>query len=283
MKVQKGNIIEITERLCGSKVQPRFKVGSKYVVAGTDTLKDGTLVVLITNPKRKRCYRINEKRFKFKVITVNDIVEENLRQESKDSAKQLQNNFTIKEQMGIAFVPLIFHYIAFKFAEKARRLAAEYRIDILKKLCRAFDYVKTEYHQELSKDLDYRHIKHFDSECERFMEEYASQFTIIYYTVNNTFRKLMPDYPYDDLRTYAIMAIMFIKQCDKHNERMDKMIAKRVGGSRPSVRMNVIDKLYSIADAYAGDVSKFDYSDTNIVNCMNLIENKISDMEFDVL
>lgn len=204
-----------------------------------------------------------------------EIREEQFKRDVAESTSKLISEFTTEEQIQIAFVPLIFNHIAWVYAMKAVQKSVDYRIELLKKITRAVRMLRKEYEQEVSKDLDYRHQKHLESETERFMDEFQRDFTILYFSVNQEFKREMPNYPYDDLRTYAIMSMLMIRFVDEHNKRMDKLIVSRLGKSKDSVRMPIMDALHDCMDAFAGEVGKFDYSNKDVVMAMRVIANDI--------
>nr|DAP23646.1 MAG TPA: hypothetical protein [Bacteriophage sp.] len=212
-----------------------------------------------------------------------EIREEQFKKDVAESTSKLISEFTVNEQISIAFVPLIFNHIAWIYAMKAVQKSVDYRVEILKKITRKVRALRIDYEREVSKDLDYRHQSHIEEETERFVAEFQRDFTILYFSVNQEFKRKMPDWPYDDLRTYAIMSMLMIRFVDEHNRQMDKLIASRLGKSNPSVRMPIMDALHSCMDAFAGEVGKFDYSDHDVVMAMRVIENDIKKIEFNIL
>lgn len=212
-----------------------------------------------------------------------EIREEQFKKDVAESTSKLISEFTVNEQINIAFVPLIFNHIAWIYAMKAVQKSVDYRIELLKKITRKVRALRVDYEHEVSKDLDYRHQRHIEEETERFVEEFQRDFTILYFSVNQEFKRKMPDWPYDDLRTYAIMSMLMIRFVDEHNKRMDKLISSRLGKSNPSIRMPIMDALHSCMDAFAGEVGKFDYSNSDVVMSMRVIENDIKKIEFNIL
>lgn len=212
-----------------------------------------------------------------------EIREEQFKKDVAESTSKLISEFTVNEQINIAFVTLIFNHIAWIYAMKAVQKSVDYRIELLKKITRKVRALRVDYEHEVSKDLDYRHQRHIEEETERFVEEFQKDFTILYFSVNQEFKRKMPDWPYDDLRTYAIMSMLMIRFVDEHNKRMDKLISSRLGKSNPSIRMPIMDALHSCMDAFAGEVGKFDYSNSDVVMSMRVIENDIKKIEFNIL
>lgn len=215
--------------------------------------------------------------------SLEEIREEQFRKDVAEATSKLITEFTQDEQISIAFVPLIFNHIAWMYAMKAVQKSVDYRVSLLKKITRTIRELRQEYEREVSKDLDYRHQRHIEEQTERFVAEFQKDFTILYFSVNQEFKKKMPNYPYDDLRTYAIISMLMIRFVDEHNKRMDKLIASRLGKSNPAARMPIMDALHTCMDAYAGEVGKFDYGEANVRMAMNVIANDVKKIEFDIL
>lgn len=208
--------------------------------------------------------------------------EKKFREECKKEVEEIQNNFSFAEHIYIAFVPLIFTHLAFFYGQRCRRYAADKRISILKKLGRTFDMVQTEYQNELSKDLDYKHRDNIKSETTRFMAEYQRDFQILWLSVNQEFKKVMPDYPYSDMRSEAICGMLMIDLYNEHNKSVDALISSRLGGCRNSVSNPKIEALYSILDAYAGEVGKFDFKERNVQLAKTVILRRVQQIDFQI-
>lgn len=279
-----GALVEITARHCSDKVSPMLQVGKRFVVRSVTSLKNGTPVVELAHPTRKNAVlRINKERFDWQVITVEMLYEEQAKKEIAEHASKLMSAFTLKEQINLAFVPLIFNHIAWVYAMKALQMSVEYRVGLLKKITRKVRELKLDYEREVAKDLDSQHQRLIEVETERFISEYQKDFTILYFSVNREFKKEMPTYPYDDLRTYAIISMLMIRFVDEHNKRMDGLIASRLGSFKESIRMPIMDALHSCMEAFAGDLGKFDYSNPDIRLAMKVIGVDVQKIEFEVV
>lgn len=279
-----NQLIEITEKNVSDKAQPLVTVGARFIVKNIiEPFNRHPLVLEVKHPKRKKAtLRVSAKRFKWRIITPEVLHEEALKRECKESAKHLVEDFTEAEQVQIAFVPLIFNHIAWHYAMKAVGKAAEYHVELLKKITREVRSLKGEYQNEVKRDLDYKHIQRLEAGADKFIERFAKDFTIMYFSVNREFKSKMPTYPFDDLRTYAIMSMLFIKYVDEHNKRMDALIASRLGNSKESIRMPIMDRLYTYMEAMAGDAGKFNYDNADIKLCMKIFQNNASKIEFDI-
>lgn len=281
-----GEMIEITARHCSDKVSPLLRLGGRFIVKETAALSDtdATLVLVLYHPTRKKAtLRANALRFEWRIITPDILKAEAFKKEVAEETSKLLTDFSKEEQLNIAFVPLIFNHIAWFYAMKAVQISVDNRISILKKVTRGIRKLRKDYEEEISKDLDRRHIKHIEDETERFIASFQNDFTILYFTVNREFLKRMPDYPYIEMRCFAIMAMLFIRHVDEHNKRMDALIASRLGESKASVRMPIMDALYSCMDAYAGEIGSFDWNNLDIKRCMQIFRNNVGKIEFEIL
>lgn len=275
------NLIIITSRLCAPRLQPNIQVGQLHTVVGTDQLKDGTEVLLLHNPKDKRKpFRINAKRFQWKHTTPAQLRESKFRRECAKSTKEIQNNFIFQEHVYIAFVPQILATLAFQYAKKCRTYAADHKIGILRKLARAYDEVEKNYTKELSKDLDAPHRAQIKNQTGIFMQKYANDFTILWYSVNREFLRFAPEWPYADMRTDAILGMLMIQLYREHSKQVDTLIQSRLGGWKNSVKNPLIEALYSVLDAYAGEVDRFNFNNQDIMNGKKVIFNRIKQIKF---
>lgn len=208
--------------------------------------------------------------------------EREFREGVKKDTEKMMKSFTQREYIQMAFIPLIFSDLAFDYADKCRRYAADQRIEILKKLGRAYDEVKRNYFDSVSRDLDRTHQRNVEQEMARFKEEYRKDFTILWFSVNSEFKKKMPDYPYSDMRTDAICGMLMVDLLYQNNTHMDEVIAERLGEKRQSIHDPKIDALRSILDAYAGEVGQFDFKNENVELAKNIILRRVNEIEFNI-
>lgn len=278
-------IIRISKRKCGDKLSPLIAAGRIYYVKSEDTLMDGTPVLNVIHPTdKKKTIRVNRHRFEWEELSVKDLEKIEFAEKIKQGAKDIQRNFTEQEQINIAIVPMIFNGIAWIYAEKTLQLAASYRIEKLKKLGRAVRMLKEEYKHYISKDLPQKEVFKLEEETAKFVEENTKDFTILYFAINQELKTKFPDYPYLDLRTNAIISMMIISLLDAYNIEMDKMVSKRMRKECvPSLRLPMIDKLYTCMDAYAGEIGGFDFKAKNIIMSLKVIENNIKRVRFEVV
>lgn len=281
-----GDFIEITARRCSDKVSPLTKVGERFVVLSCSYMNNAnkTIQVVVRHPKRKKAeLRINADRFDWKLITIDELKEEYFKQEMADDTQKLINKFSFEEHMQMSFVPMIITHIVWHYADMVLAQAAANRIIMFKKAGREVKYVKQRYEEECRKDLDYNHLKSIGEETNRFLQECSYHFEILWFSVNKAFKKSMPEYPYSEMRTNAIIAILLIRFLYEHNKAMDKLIAQKLGGAKNSIRNQWTDKLYTLMEAYAGELGKFDYQDKDINLCMSVFQNNINKIQFNIV
>lgn len=215
-----GELVEITKRNCSQKVSPLLQVGMMYSVVSVSNLKDGTLVVEISHPKKpKHTLRMNANRFDWRIITKQDIAEMAFRNAVEKDTDRLMKEFTQKEQMAICFTPLVIQSLAWIYADKCVEYAVSHRIDILKKLTRTVRHIRKEYDEELSKDLKQDSLDKLKNETKRFIEFCGNDFTIMYFTVDREYMRHYPNMEYKELAVNAIIGMPLIKFLDDYNER----------------------------------------------------------------
>ena len=69
---------------------------------------------------------------------------------------------------------------------------------------------------------------------------------------------------------------------NEHNKSVDALIASRLGGCKNSVKNPKIEALYSILDAYAGEVGKFDFQEKNVQLAKAVIRNRVQQINFQI-
>lgn len=196
--------------------------------------------------------------------------------------KRMQEVLTLREQMLVAVFPCVISHIIWTYSDEVLRLCTADRISILKHLTRIVKELKNEYTGIVRKELDFNHIKQVSSQTEKFMNEYWHDFMILFFAVNNEFKKKMPDYPFDVMRTKALIVILFIRLLDEHNKEMDKLIRRKMMITRNSIRIPVMDRLYFCMDGISGEVDKFDFNDKDVKMAMNVIKNRLHEIDFEI-
>lgn len=280
-----GQYIEITSRTCSDRVSPLLTVGSRFIVRRITALQDGTPVIEVAHPSRRRAVlRVSAARFTWRVMTIEALQEEKFKKDVAADVVRLTRQFSTREQIDIAFVPLIFRHVAWTYAFRAVTKSAEYKVDSLKKISRRIRLLKDDYCREINRDLDVRHRLHIEQQTEQFMHAFAHDFTILWFSVSRELKRAYPALPYDDLRTCAILSMLFIRLHDEQGRRMNGLIASRLGVSTPYIRMPLIDELYRCMEAFAGLPSDgFRFDEPDITMSLKIIENDLNKTEFEIL
>ncbi len=210
--------------------------------------------------------------------------EKDFRDKVSGNTKQMMEHLTVGEQLRVSFVPLIITHIAWHYAEKAMECAARDKVSILKKLSRVLKMARKKYEDDLRRDLDNAHIRHIAQQAEMCMEKIQRDLTILYFSVSQEFKRTTPDYPYDELRTYAIMSMMFIELLEQHNKEMDKLLEEKLHDKTlaSSILPPVVSSLHTGMAAFYGVEGKFNYEEQNVALAMKVIKNRIDSIEFSV-
>lgn len=276
-------MVRITERKCSPNIQKKIKKGALYVVHDTDTLKDGTKVLIVSDGKAKaKTSRINANRFSWEEVSMRKCAEEKFREECKKTSEQLRNNFTMQEHIRIAILPCILANIAFRYGDKARKGGADNKVSILRPLSKAYDNLKESYLKELSLDLDSAHIKSIDEQTAAFMKSCSNDFKVLWYSVLNELDRKVKGCPYREMRVDAICGMLLIDMAKTMVADIDKLIRERIPGTENTIFNPKLVALREVLDAYAGEIDGFDFNETNCQMSIRIIQNRIMQIEFNV-
>ena len=144
--------------------------------------------------------------------------------------------------------------------------------------------VHQKYNDELRCELDYKHLQNVMKQTGMCIGEISRDLTILYFSVNQEFKRSTPEYPYDEQRTYAIISTLFIDLLEAYNLEMDKLLAEKLQDENlvPSIVPPLIQHLRTGMVAFAGVEGKFNYEEQNVVTAMKVIRNRIDNIEFSV-
>ena len=313
LKEGRYKIAQITKRKCG-KLQPEVKVGKRYFIVGRDKTRTGADVVILADFEKAGCggnipaIRCNSKRFEWKEMTqteatveqmsyykpvLNNLVNEYVSTNSMPSVRPVEDRecddvslimreCSTEEQMKISLIPLVIYNLSWEYAFMALDQAAKERVSLLKSLSRSVKKINDDYIYNQRKELDYRRYCHLLDQttmCHRALERDLS---ILFFSVNNEFKRCVPDYPHDVLRTYAIISQILFSFALKWNKDTDVFLARKFPKEHfePTVMPPEMKKLYHYMEGIAGVGEKFNYLDNNIVTSMCVIENRMKHIEF---
>lgn len=201
------------------------------------------------------------------------------KKEVKGDVEKMLKTFTWKENMMIAFVPLVISNLAWIYTEKVLRYCADHRIPQTVKLGRAAKHVREEYNNVLRKDLDAKHIERIYKQTEKFQQTYAHDFAILWFCIDAAILAKYPNVRYREMIDDAYVALMMCRFLVEHNKRMDKIISAKMGGSQSIQDPNMV-KLRTILEAYCGDCVI--ENPPNIDACMRILQKNINAIEFEV-
>lgn len=205
--------------------------------------------------------------------------EQKFKGQVKSDVRNMLETFTWKENMMIAFVPLVISHLAWMYADKVMKYCADNRIPETIKLSRAVKHVRQEYLDSLRVDLDSAHIRRIEQQTEQFFMLYAHDFTILWWCVNGRYKKQFPDCDLKDMKTDAFIGVLMCRFLVEHNKRTDKVIQAKMGNGQ-SIKNPYMDKLETCLNAYCGN--QVIECDDNINACMKILEKNINEIDFEV-
>lgn len=212
--------------------------------------------------------------------TLENLQESYFQSQVKKTCESIRANFSFDEHVAISFVPLIFVGIAFHYADKCRKMAAQERISVLTKVGRAYDELKAGYIRRISQDLDLDHQRKIQSEVDRLMTENAINFQIMWFSVNSELKKKYPDCIYEPLRTDALCGMVIIDLLFEYNREVDKMLEERLGKIKQCPKEPVMESLRILLSAYAGNIEAFDIKDNNVQLAKQIILRRAKEMQY---
>lgn len=208
-------------------------------------------------------------------------LERNFKAKMRSDTEKMMRTFSFEENMNIAYVPLVLTTLAFEYTHRVLEQCAVRKIQATKGLCRATRKVEDDYWNFVRKDLNQSKINAVKRETYRYLDEISNDFAILWYSVNNEFKRLYPDVLYDEMRTDAIIARMMIEALRDHQSRMNKVIREKMHDSSRVVENPYVTKLYDILDAFCGNcvVKNNDHMKT----WLKAFRNNMNKIEFDVV
>lgn len=133
------------------------------------------------------------------------------------------------------------------------------------------------------RSLDRSHLDHNRFEAERFLQSDLIQLTLTkaQFQLSNEFYSQYADVPLLELRVTAVVGMMMIRAYSRHNRKMTEFIHSRINtGSADDSLDNtfIVDKLYTILDAYIGDYTLKETSGTRTIE--KIIDRAVGEHEF---
>lgn len=206
--------------------------------------------------------------------------EEQFKKQVHDDTLDMLKTFTFRENMDIAFTPLIITEWAWHYAFETMKLAAEYRIEVTKKLGRTVKMLRQNYLDTCKKDLDRNHLQKMIDEAERMRGIMAKDLLILYFSVNNDLKRGWSELAYLDLRTNAYISIVMIEFLYQHNQRMNKIIEEKMGSAQ-EYKNPITDSLKTCMEAYVSPC-EIDFSQ-HVKTSMAILQKHINKIEWNVV
>ena len=186
--------------------------------------------------------------------------------------------FDYQKNLKMSLGPLMMKCIAWEYAMKARNLCAELRISDTKKTARVLREQFEKFDRDIARDLNGGGYSVLHKEAQKFEEQCAADFTILYYSAMSLLQKDYSQLGYLEMRANAISSMVMIKAFWKVNDWSDDEMIKRFGGNRRFVDPTM-DILYEAMDALACP-HKLQF-DTNLNNAVGVMFNRLMAVEFE--
>ena len=186
--------------------------------------------------------------------------------------------FSRKENISIAYAPLVITELIWHYAFETINKAALYRVSEVKKLSRVVRMLHEKQRDLYRKDLKPQHIYNIEQQTKHFHESITTLLTQLWFCVNNEVRRVAPELPYHDLRTDAFVAVILLDWHKAHNKRMDALIAERMGSSSGKYETPIHDALRDAMAAYVAPANPS--FNIHIETAMRVLENKINTTDF---
>ena len=209
------------------------------------------------------------------------ITERQFKNDIAERTERMLETFTWKENMMIAFVPLIISKAAWVYAEKVLAYCAGHRLPDYIKQGRMVKNLRQEYIETLSKDLDRRHIRHIEKQTELFMHGINHHLTVLWLQANTYMKNAgCGDITHDAMRTDAMVAILMVQYLAAHDKRMNAIIKQKMGYSGSITNPHMI----KLAELMKGYLPKGFVIGTNyqLDLCAKIFENSLAKIEFGI-
>lgn len=279
-----GNYIKITKRKIHPNLQP--KIITEGMILGVvkregDRLKVTPVVQDTSKPIK--VYTVSPSSFEWLEYTdIKDLARDIAMAQSDNVVKRMTTELSEEEIIKVAIVPLIIERVAWSYCQKARDKAAQERVEITKKLSRTFIDLKETYDRGLREHLGEAQIKLINNITDAFLKEYGNDFAKLYFTVDNLFLKRYPEGEHREVRVHGIIAKLLTKTAQVYREKADKefLVAKGIVDKPTGGGYQVIQALFRVADAYAGEDRLINYDDYNLQNGLKFFLYKLDEIRY---
>lgn len=248
-----GELIKIVKRKCSDKIQPKIKEGGLYLVLEEEKpTKSGAKCVriiefskaaevFIVNPTEhinpKDTMKCNADRFEwvkkskgYLKAEFEKIKNEYFKKQEQLQDKQIQDKFTDRERVQLAYTPYLYAELAWHYAYKVVELSIARRIEPLKKATRTIKSLRSDFLYELKKKmsqpvLDAAQKRVSDAIMANYLDFFKFEMA-----VQNEINRQYRGSDNNDVRSFAYISIL----CYEAQRRVDMnnayLISKRIGG-----------------------------------------------------
>lgn len=208
-----------------------------------------------------------------------DNVERQFKQQIHKDVMERLKKFTFKENMMIAFAPVIITELIWLYAELVTDYAAQARLSETKKLSRMVKEMRKKYNYELRLDLTQEQVERIERISSDFVEKCQRDLTLLWYTINNELKRDFYNIGHLDMRTNAYLAIVLCDVLQEHNDAMDELIRQKMG-SVSKVKNRLIEALRSCMEAYLSPATLS--RSQHIKTSMRILHNNLALINFDI-
>ena len=262
---------EHTCDVCGKPIA----IGTRYL--NVTIKKDGKLVSRKTH---FGCSKEKKEHPKLLQQTGIPVTEAMFKQQVHDDTLTMLETFTFNENMQIAYVPIVITEVAWDYAFKVVKQAADNRISSTKKLSRSVRELRERYISDCRKDLDVSHLEQMKKAASLFLQVCSLDFTLLFFSLNNELKKRWAGISYLDMRTDACIAMILLKVLKEHSRKMDELMSRKLGKEVPSYSNPINDELYRYMTEYANPC-EFTF-DGHVRTSMQIIMKKFNLIEWNV-
>lgn len=222
------SLIRILKRLCHDNIQPHIKEGNTYTCVGHDC-KGTKKTLLIANPdKPKNTWRVSSDRFTWQVISAEEAERMYSERKAEQTKEAICNRFNDEQLAQIYFYPSVILYLVHQYADLVIREAAYNHLPQFRPISRQIKQIITANDKYMYSKLGADTYRTFMAQMQEMYEAHTKDFTILFYSMNNIIKKTYPDYPYDTLRTNALIAIMLCDMHKKYAQHLSGLIQQKL-------------------------------------------------------
>ena len=280
MAISSGDFITITKRKCSDKIQPNIKVGGIYAVLETDTLKDGTKVlVLVRDGRKKTTTRCNANRFEWRRYKPEELAERLTKMKVEQFNQKIEDNCTSQENAAISIKPILILILMWNYADKVLDYCSQNKLSEFKKASRALRELRKQVYDHLDEHLERERVTRFENFIKDFKREYAYDFRILQLSMENELFKQNKGITHSEMRTYAYIGIMMCYTLYRYELRSMKLIDEKASGYCSSYHLPYRKEFFLAMTCFLEGLS-YDSSDHEIL-CLKIFEKNFDSIEFE--